>query len=278
SVGDTPITIQNTLPDLQVNTWYAEWDRYGNGALIYEIINNGSSSTTSTNWYINLILDKDQVVGNENEIYLFYETTNFILAPGEIIYRRTANPTYFNLYTTYDGYVVPSGTYYMALWVDDMNVESESNELNNGSYSSGTVRIGARSALNRSQNRDSNSLDDTSSQDSGVEGSAYNGKVLPNANKLSWKKVEITRGEDGSTTMKILEDGKEANYEITAEEQKCKEDTLSQGTFAQETSSQGLDTESNDKESQIYTKTIEAKSKVIFPTTSSVPMPSVSNP
>ncbi|MBF0377166.1 MAG: hypothetical protein HQK72_06760 [Desulfamplus sp.] len=278
SVGTTPINIENTLPDLQVNTWYAKWDRYGNGTLTYEIINSGSSSTTSMDWDINLILDKDQVVGNENEIYLFYETTNFFLAPGEIVYRRTANPTYFNLYTTYDGYTVPSGTYYMALWVDDMNVESESNELNNGSYSSGTVRIGGRSGLNSSQNRDSNRSDDTSTQGLDVEGSAYNGKVLPNANKLSWKKVEITRGEDGATTMKIVEDGKEANYEITDEEQKCKDDALKQGTFASEASSQGLDTESNDKESQIYTKTIEAKSKVIFPSSSSVPMPSISNP
>jgi len=235
SIGDQNLTIQNTLPDLEVKTWYADWDGYGQGTLTYEVINSGASSTTNTDWYINLILDQDQVAGNGNEQYLFYEKTAFILAPTKFIYRRAGeNPAYFNLYTTYDGYAVASGTYYMALWVDDMDAEAESNELNNGSYSWGTVPIRGYYGVTRSG---ANGSEETNLDGSG---SAYNGKKLPPDN-LVWKKVEITRMGDGTTRMKILD--------------------------------QGTDEMTDEKEDSTYSKTISASAKVIFPTTESIPMP-----
>jgi hypothetical protein len=248
SIGNNSLTIQNTLPDLEVNTWYADWDGYGNGILTYEIINSGASSTSSTNWYINLILDKDQFFGNGNEIFLFYEQAAFILAPGGTVYRRAGqNPAHFNLYESYDNGYVPSGTYYMALWVDDTDAENESNELNNGSYSWGTIPISGyfgatRSGVKSSRTDNTSSLLSATGQDANLDGSgkAYNGKKLPPTN-LIWQKVEITRLGNGGTSMKILD--------------------------------QKMGAPVTEKDQPKYSKTISAKTKVIFPTTSATPMP-----
>ena len=199
SPGNQPVVIQNTLPDLSVNTWYAQWDAYGYGTLTYEVINNGASSTTNTAWEINLILDRDQVVGNGNEIYLFYEPTQYILAPGEYLYRDAWSPAYFNLYQAYNGDSVPAGTYYIALWVDDRNVEAESNELNNGSYSWGTVQVGGswwRSSENRSKSADGDAADWDDDTEAGREGVAYNGRQLPTPSDLSFKKGVLRRTLD----------------------------------------------------------------------------------
>ncbi|MBF0467535.1 MAG: hypothetical protein HQK61_01395 [Desulfamplus sp.] len=271
SAGNDTISVQNTLPDLQVKTWYAEWDGYGKGVLTYEVVNNGASATTSMDWYINLILDQDQVAGNGNELFLFYEPTNFILPKGNYIYRRAGeNPAYFNLYETYDGYSVPSGTYYMALWVDDMDAEAESNELNNGSYSWGTVNVWdtadyyygtQRSGLERSGTdkatpgavdgtADTGDTAAVSNGDTDGSGKAYNGKKLPPADVV-WKKVEITRMGNGGTRMKVLEP--------KIGEQMSGEDATGKN--------------GNEEDNTIYSKTISARAKVIFPTTSSKPMP-----
>lgn len=275
SVSANTVTMQNTLPDLEVKTWYANWDAYGNGVLTYEVINSGVSSTTSTNWYINLILDVDQVAGNGNEQYLFYEPASVILNPQDILYRKEGqNPAYFNLYQTYDGYPVFAGIYYMALWVDDMNYESESNELNNGSYSWGTVSVRGyygtkRSGINTTGADTTGDISNTGGladtvannknlehgQDTDGSGSAYNGKKLPPTN-LVWKKVEITRRMDnGQINMKM------ADSEATGQSIRNKESATDTDTTQQ----------------TIYSKAIEARTKVIFPTTSSKAMPSASN-
>ena len=206
SMGNGEVTITNSLPDLNVNTWYAEWDQYGNGNLTYEVVNNGASGTTTMDWYINLILDPDQAVGNGNEIFLFFEKAGFYLNPGQYIYRDDYSAASFNLYRDYYGHSVPSGTYYVALWVDDLNYEAESNELNNGSYSWGTVSLyggasatkteeGAREALrSEAKTNDLNRL----------HGKAYNGKRLPPADVVM-RKVEIARSPSGETTLTYLD-------------------------------------------------------------------------
>ncbi len=279
SLGEGRITVQNTLPDLEVKTWYANWDAYGNGALTYEIINSGASSTTSTDWYVNLILDVDQIAGNGNELYLFYEQTQFILPPGQFIYRRAGqNPAYFNLYQSYDGYAVPSGIYYMALWVDDMDAEAESNELNNGSYSWGTVPIrgyyGSNSSIQKSydsyraNSNDANNSTTTEygqMQNSDGSGTAYNGKKLPVSN-LVWKQVEITRMANGGTAMKILDrdSSSQSLAEQGIDEQSSKKSLPEQ---------QGIDEEDiKSTEPPIFAKSIEANAKVVFPITLSKPM------
>ncbi len=204
SLGSSLVTIQSSLPDLNVNTWYAEWDLYGNGALTYEVINTGDSGTTTIDWYINLILDRDQSVGNGNEIYLFYEQAGYYLDPDEYLYRDDSSAAYFNLYTDFYGNSVPSGTYYMALWVDDLNAEDESNESNNISYSWGSVGVGA-SQLSVSTDSTDGSFNNVDSEaENLLTGKAYNGKRLPD-NSVIMRRVRIDRSASGTISMRFLD-------------------------------------------------------------------------
>ena len=195
SLGSNTISIENSSPDLIVYSWYAApWDNYGKWFLTYEVNNDGASAVTSSDWYVNLILDTDQRPGNGNEIYLFYETGQELL-PGYQLYRDWENPAYFNIYEDMWGYSVPSGTYYMALWVDDLNAVAESNEINNGSYSWGTIPISShyRSGLDKSSDNVEESGNDLTLE-------AYNGRTLPSKD-LVWKKVKISKSSDGSIRM-----------------------------------------------------------------------------
>jgi len=207
SMGDGVVTIENHLSDLMVNSWYADWDEYGMGKLTYEVINNGASATTTTNWYVNLILDRDQQIGNGNEIYLFYEKAGYLLNPGEYLYRddsSTAPAAFFSLYTDYDGNPVPSGVYYMGLWVDDLNAVEESNEVNNGSYSWGKVTV-----MGLGAGRDDNPLTTSSAPVLERQCSAYNGRRLPPGN-LVMHKVKITKSKSGLLGMSFVPDNKTA--------------------------------------------------------------------
>ena len=200
SLGDGTVTIQNSLPDLSVNTWYARWDGNGNGSLTYEVSNNGASATTSTTWDVNLILDQDQTVGNGNEIYLYFEDAGYVLRPGEYIYRDSGTSASFSLYTDAFGRQVPSGRYYMGLWVDDLNQVDESNETNNVSYGWDTVSIssgyGAEPAVASAAY-----IKGTSAS---TPGKIYNGKKLP-PKSLMFQKVEISRSaRDGSVAIKPM--------------------------------------------------------------------------
>ena len=206
SKASNTITIENTLSDLSVNSWYADWDEYGNGALFYEVSNNGTSVTNSISWDINLILDPDQILGNDNEIFLFFESADFYLDPGEIIYRDSSNTASFNLYWDYFGRAVPSGIYYMALWVDDLDQENESNELNNGSYCWGTVNIntsGYSSGSNKSESEIMYSKKNKTGSNLKLLGKAYNGRKLPSKDILL-QKVKISRTPAGGFTIKPL--------------------------------------------------------------------------
>ncbi|MCA1794525.1 MAG: C39 family peptidase [Desulfobacteraceae bacterium] len=202
SRGSDVISITSTLPDLKVNTWYAEWDSFGEGILTYEVINSGQSRTNRTDWLISLVLDEDQVQGNGNEIYLFREQANYYLEPHEYVYRDAYSAVRFNLYQDYRKEPVPPGFYYMAIWVDDLNMEEESNELNNGSYNWGRVPVfgwtSGRSALDDS--RFSNTPEAV--PDMEPSGSAFNGKKLPPENVIL-RKVHISRTKSGSTVLNM---------------------------------------------------------------------------
>ena len=243
SLGSGTITMENSLPDLSINSWYTRWDGYGNGTLTYEIENSGVSATTSKNWYINLILDKDQSPGNGNEIFLFFEKAQFLLEPGGIVYRNNFSSAHFNLYEDYYGDYVTPGIYYMGLWVDDLNIIDESNELNNCSYSWGIVNISsyygsAKTLLNG---------EEQPSPSPGVElsGNAYNGKRLPSED-VAMKKVMITRTTSGEIDMQVLDEPAVM--------------TESTGTG-------------------FHTKKIFSEAQVIFPSLEKIPMPDgVSSP
>lgn len=209
SRGDELIAFENSLPDLCVNTWYADWDGYGNGTLTYEVINSGAFATTTRTWDINLILDRDQTVGNGNEIYLFYENAWYYLEPGEYVYRDERNPGYFNLNWDAFGDPVPAGDYFMALWVDDLDEVGESNELNNGSYSWGTVSVSGYYGTDNDSGPSPEAYSATAAEDGEVVGKAYNGKKLP-ARNLSLRKVRISRNASGGISLEYLSEMTEA--------------------------------------------------------------------
>jgi len=178
SLGERTVAIEDTLPDLVVKHWYAEWDAAGNGRLEYEVGNEGVSPTTVTDWDINLVLSSDENIGNDDELYLFFEKGNSILEPGRFVSRDETNQAFFNLSQDAFGNTIPSGTYYMALWLDDLNREKESDESNNYSLGGDIVVVGSRSFSQSSEMK-----------------SAYNGKPLPK--KVALHKVLITRAADG---------------------------------------------------------------------------------
>ena len=172
SLSSTQANIENTLPDLAVETWYASWDGAGNGTLEYIVYNNGASSESNSDWDINLVLSPDEFIGNSNEIYLFYEDAGFQLDPGQNVYRNSLNPAYFNLLTDYFGDGVPSGQYHMALWVDDLDQVDESNELNNYSLGADLVSIGVAPKPSGLSTTDFD--DNLNLQNKATENSAYN--------------------------------------------------------------------------------------------------------
>ena len=111
------------LPDLAINHWWAAWSSNGTGVLEYEIINNGTAPTTRTDWDISLILSDYEDPNEGRRWFLFYEDAIHILNPGRKLYRDESNPASFNILRDQRGNPVPSGTYYMSLWVDDLDQE-----------------------------------------------------------------------------------------------------------------------------------------------------------
>ncbi|MEE4357121.1 MAG: C1 family peptidase [Desulfococcaceae bacterium] len=188
SWGSKLISIENSLPDLEVEKWYAEWDDYGYGKLTYRVTNSGKSGADNSDWDINLVLSPDEEIGNDDEIFLFYEDAGYSLASGETVYRDDNSAASFSLYEDAFGYSVPSGTYYMALWVDDLNEVDESNELNNSSLGWKTIDIGGyyRSAES-------------------TAGNAYNGRKLPPPD-VRMRKVRITDTGDGGRNLEFLDE------------------------------------------------------------------------
>ena len=225
SLGEGRVTIENTLPDLYVRKWYAEWDYYsGNGTLTYEVENIGRSSVHHGDWDINLVLSPDETIGGEdgynNEIFLFYEASTYALNPGANVYRDDSSPAYFNIYQDAFGYSVPSGVYYMAVWVDDLEVIEESNELNNYSLGGNLIDISYASSPVAAADGDrahSPVLGGADGASALVQQSPfvqptrqvlnrlYNGHELPTHDALV-KKVRIERTPQGGMSLTVVED------------------------------------------------------------------------
>ncbi|NBC50022.1 MAG: DUF4214 domain-containing protein [Gammaproteobacteria bacterium] len=197
SFGD-PLQIENTLPDLVVDSWYAEW-QFGTGTLTYTVLNQGSGIANG-GWDVNLMLSTDQMLGNNDDLYLAYDTTPFPLASGESVYRDWASPLTFSV-----GGVQP-GWYLMALWVDDLNQVAESNERNNESWGWEAVSFGWESpALGA----------DSGERDAAPEAVAstepqrqYNARRLPEDAQIY--RVKISDGPDGERSMQVLGEASEA--------------------------------------------------------------------
>jgi hypothetical protein len=194
SPAEDLVTITNTKPDLVVWTWYAEWDDFGSGALTYEVRNIGTAAVSTSDWDINLVLSPDEFLGNDNEIFLVFEQPTSSLEPNGSVYRDEQDPIYFNLLSDAWGDSIPIGTYYMALWVDDLNQVDESNEGNNYSFGSGTVDLFSANASSRMRQRSGDK----------PKTSAYNGKVLGKPNQLI-RKVRISDLPDGGRHLEFLD-------------------------------------------------------------------------
>ncbi len=204
SPATTVVDIVNTLPDMQVVSWYAVWDELGVGALTYEAINNGAT-TAATGWLITLALSPDDVIGDGDETFLFSEPAQFAVGPGGTLYRDDSAPGHFSLYFDYFGNPVPDGVYYIALWLDPNGSLAESNEFNNASLSWGTIRIGAGDGLTSSTGA-------AADADAGpmVPGAAYNGKTLP-TREARMRRVRISSTPQGDRRMEFLDQGATAD-------------------------------------------------------------------
>jgi hypothetical protein len=189
------VDIVNTLPDIEVLSWYSVWDAFGDGLLTYDLTNIGAS-TAPAGWLITLVLSPNDVIGDGDEIFLFAEHANFATDPGGTLYRDDAAPASFSLFFDYFGNRVPTGVYYLALWLDPDNSLAESNEINNASLSWGTVGISSGFSSSARSSGGTGSI---------TPGEAYNGKILPGQGSM--RKVRISATPQGGRRMEFLGTG-----------------------------------------------------------------------
>ena len=245
--GDDPIRFSFRLPDIGIEHWYAQWDGFGRGTLKYRVVNHGNAVVTNTAWDISLVLHTHPQPREGRFHYLFYEDATHVLDPGGSIYRDDTNPAYFDLRT------VPSGLYYMSLWVDDLGEVRESNEWNNLSTGNGLVDTSYYAFGARTTHLNSG---DPPSPGPMVPGAAFNGNVLP---PQLTREVEIVVEEDGRRRVRILgEPGRHASLA-----------PVPNGATAGEPSYQqaGPDT------GEHFEKVAVSRDVLVFPTTNSIPMP-----
>ena len=204
SLGINDVVFRFDLPDIAVEHWYAEWDRFGDGSLEYEVVNQGTATITRTDWDINLVLHtRPDPSDSAGDLYfLFFEDAGHVLPPNHIIYRNDRNPARFSVLETFAGYEVPVGVYYMSLWVDDLDEVHESNEWNNVSLGNNQIRISyATPQSGRKQTDDTSQGGSATTLPTTTAGSAFNGEVLPDR---LWKKVEIVEQDDGTRRVVFL--------------------------------------------------------------------------
>lgn len=203
SPGDSVVEITSDLPDLEVLSWYAQWDFAGDGGLIYEVVNNGER-VAPADWWLTLALSENDVIGDGDEIFLVQDSVYFEIEPDSGVYRDETFPAYFSLYYDYDDRPVPAGEYYMALWLDPDNSMAESNEINNASLSWGT--IGLAGGLGLQTGRAATPAEPPAASSPLIVGKAYNGKVLP-SRQVSMRKVRISTTPQGGRRLEFVDGG-----------------------------------------------------------------------
>ena len=205
--GSNLVRFRFTLPDIAIDSWWSQWGRFtGNGELHYRVTNLGSATITNTRWDINLVLhsriDPSDPLGRR--YFLFYEDATHRLVPGGAIWRDAGNPAYFNIFEeVLFGRSVPSGTYYISLWVDDLGQIRESNEWNNVSVGRNlvTIRRSAQDGQKQSEGVKEAAAENTPKD--AVWQSTFNGKVLPG--QLT-RKVKLVDHDDGSRQLIFLDE------------------------------------------------------------------------
>ena len=126
------------LPNLQVANWRAEYNSQpgGTGSWQWTVINTGTA-TAPRGADVNLILSRDRFL-DSSDWWVQYEEIRMDLAPGDRTGSNETDPSPFTFPLT-----LSPGTYYMAVWVDDLQEVRESNENDNVSGGSDLVEITA---------------------------------------------------------------------------------------------------------------------------------------
>ena len=91
SPATSMIDIVNTLPDMEVVSWYAHWDELGLRRPHLRGRQQRRQHRAPTGWLITLALSPDDIIGDGDEIFLFSEPADFALDPGGTLYRDDAS-------------------------------------------------------------------------------------------------------------------------------------------------------------------------------------------
>jgi len=191
--GTDRVQILNVLPDLIVDSWYLDFSTNGIGQLIYQVSNIGAATIAAGKTEIQLVLSTDQVFG-PTDLKIFSEYAPS-LAPGMYAYRTGSTAATINMNKDISGRLIPTGTFYVALWVDPQGLVAESNEYNNVSTSWNTVYNRSGSTLSKSASKD---LSPALAAKNG--NAAYNGRSLPKSVPLM-KPLALRVEADGSVVV-----------------------------------------------------------------------------
>lgn len=136
---DVPVEppVTGDSPNLQIANWSVEHNPVpgGAGEWTWEVVNAGTGIAPK-GADVNLMLSVDDQI-DTSDWYVVYEEIPWDLQPGESAVRSVDAPRSFN----YPKNLV-SGTYYLAMWVDDLQEMEESNEQDNQSFGNSQVNIG----------------------------------------------------------------------------------------------------------------------------------------
>jgi C1A family cysteine protease len=126
------------LPNLTVTTWSTEYDPKpgGSGTLQYEVKNNGTADAPA-GFDVCLMLSRTQNL-KDTGTYVVCEQIPFSLKPGVSAVRNTAED---NLISFNFPQSLSAGSYYMSVWVDDLNTVRETNESDNWVFGSDVVTL-----------------------------------------------------------------------------------------------------------------------------------------
>ena len=114
------------LPNLQPASWEVDYDSRpgGQGTWRWEVTNTGNA-TAEAGADVNLLLSDDQRIDGSDH-WVEFEEIPFDLGPGESALRDDDNPLHFTIPET-----IPPGSYYLAMWVDDLDEVRECDETDN---------------------------------------------------------------------------------------------------------------------------------------------------
>ena len=126
--------IGEDLPNLTVASWEADYSTQqgGSGQLRWHVVNRGTASAAA-GVDLSLMLSEDATI-NGADHWVTYEEIPFEIEPGGGAYRDQDNELHFTFPET-----IPPGTYYMAVWVDDIDEVAECDESDNVSIGDDTV-------------------------------------------------------------------------------------------------------------------------------------------